>query len=284
MIPLYVSNGAYLTRLNGRNFRLIPSVAPRLHADGGEFLMYESWDGEIDSIRRLLRESGLSFPVTHADKIIGDILAERGRAGKDDAVKTFRRDLDTAVTLGSDKMVCHLWNGPCSDRSFDETLPIYAILHNMAKDSGVTLTMENVTCVSNLALDHLAAAAEYIPDARFTYDTKMAFLHGENALLATDKYRFLLEKGYITHLHLNDSSLNMPMAGRLPIMHIGDGEVDFGAFFRLLKACNFAGTATVESTSLFPDGQINLDKLNRSLDAVRRGLDYVSGSAEEYEG
>ena len=178
MIPLYVSNGAYLTRLNGRNYRLIPSIAPRLHADRGEFLMYESWDGEIDAIRRLLKDSGLSFPVTHADKLIGDILAEQGKAGKDAAVSTFRRDLDTALVLGSKKMVCHLWNGPCSDRSFDETLPIYAILHNMAKDSGVTLTMENVTCVSNLALDHLVAAAEYIPDARFTYDTKMAFLHG----------------------------------------------------------------------------------------------------------
>ncbi len=272
MIPLYVSNGAYLTRLNGRNFRLIPEVAPRLRADGGEFLMYESWDGEIDTIRRLLRESALSFPVTHADKITGDILAERGRSGEADALKAFRRDLDTALVLGSKKMVCHLWNGPCSDRSFDETLPIYAKMHNMAKDEGIVLTMENVTCVSNLALDHLAAATELIPDVRFTYDTKMAFLHGENALLATDKYRFLLEKGYITHLHLNDSSLNMPMAGRLPIMHIGDGEVDFAAFFRLLKECNFAGTATVESTSLFPDGQINIDKLNASLDRVRQGL------------
>ena len=132
MIPLYVSNGAYLTRLNGRNYRLIPSVAHRLHADGGEFLMYESWDGEIDAIRRLLSDSGLNFPVTHADKIIGDILAEQGKAVKDAAVSTFRRDLDTALVLGSKKMVCHLWNGPCSDRSFDETLPIYAILHNIA--------------------------------------------------------------------------------------------------------------------------------------------------------
>ena len=59
-------------------------------------------------------------------------------------------------------------------------------------------------------------------------------------------------------------------------MHIGDGEVDFDSFFALLKTCNFAGTATVESTSLFPDGQINIEKLNCSLDRVRAGLTYAA--------
>ena len=78
--------------------------------------------------------------------------------------------------------------------------------------------------------------------------------------------------GRICHLHVNDSVFPTPGMDRLPIMHIGEGRVDFGAFFALLKKRGDLGTATVESTSVRPDGSVDLDRLNLSLEEVRRGL------------
>ncbi len=271
MIPVYVSNGAFITRYNGRDFHHIEKYAPLLECDGIEFLMYCVWNEEVRSLRRFLRNSGLFFPVMHLDKEIGETLSRDGLDGKEEALRIFERDLETAEEIGSRKLVLHLWNGPFSDTHYDEILSLYADMHDMAARRGLLLTTENVTCIRNVCLDHLKRMHALFPFARFTYDTKMAELHGENELLAEDEYVDLLASGAISHLHLNDT---LPSAAkdRLPIMHIGDGCVQFDSFFTLLKKYRYSGTATVESTSVYEDGQVDIDKLNRSLRTVRERL------------
>ena len=271
-VPVYVSNGAFVTRYNGRDYRLIKSVGETLHADGIEFLMYETWQDEIRSIRNFLSKSGLNFPVMHLDKQSGEILANEGISARDEVMRLISRDIDTAREIGSQKLVMHLWNGPSSDSRFDESVKILPEIFDLCDKYALSLTVENVTCKKNLSLDHLETIARLYPNARFTYDTKMAFLHDENALLAQEDRVWLLKEGYITHLHVNDSMLGDVGGGRLPIMHIGTGKVDFDAFFALTRACGFCGTATVESTSVNSYGVIDVDRLNLSLDTVRRGL------------
>lgn len=272
MIPVYVSNGTFITRYNGRDYRLYSRYAPMLHADGFEFLMYSVWSDDVENLRKYLVSTKLSFPVTHMDKEIGETLATYGLAGKEKALSLFERDLITACEIGSEKLVMHLWNGINSDRCFDEVLCLYPELHEMAQKRGLVLATENVTCRDSLSLDHLNSIAGICPGARFTYDTKMAFLHSENALLGTEKYVNLLRGGAIAHLHMNDSKHAAPGANRSPILHIGDGVIDFDSVFALLKRENFAGTATVESTSVLEDGSVLVDKLNRSLDTIRARL------------
>lgn len=271
MIPVYVSNGAFITRNNGRDYRLIGKYPALLDADGVEFLMYFVWQDAVEELRRFLKSTQFYFPVTHMDKQIGETLSERGLEGKADALKLFERDLVTACEIGSQKLVLHLWNGPCSDSRFDETLGVCEDMLNMAQKRGTELTVENVTCKQNLSLDHLAKLKALFPAMRFTYDTKMAHLHGENALLGSEKYVSLLKDKAISHLHVNDTLVDCSQP-RLPIMHIGDGQVDFGAFFSLIRACGYSGSATVESTSVNSDGSVNVEKLNRSLARVRREL------------
>ena len=274
MIPVYVSNGAFVTRYNGRDYHHIATYAPLLNCDGVEFLMYCVWKDDVKALRSFLKSTKLRFPVTHMDKQIGETLSEYGLKAKDKALKLFERDLITASEIGSEKAVLHLWNGPFSDAKFDEVLELYAQMHDMAARRGILLTTENVTCVKNVCLDHLLKLRALFPFARFTYDTKMAQLHGENELLAQEKYIDLLISGAISHLHLNDTK-PMPEMERLPIMHIGDGLVDFDSFFRLLKRSAYSGTATVESTSVNKDGSVDIEKLNRSLDRVRQELNGV---------
>ena len=272
MIPVYVSNGALLTRYNGRDYHLLSQLIPMLHADGMEFLMYFCWADEVPELRRTIKALKLDIPVMHLDKTIGETLSESGPEGRDSAFRLLERDLDTACELGARKLVLHLWNGKYSDRNFAYSLDVLGDMFAQARKRSLELTVENVTCRENICLDHLEAIARRYPFARFTYDTKMAHLHGENALLADARYSWLLRDGYIDHLHVNDSVFPTPDMDRLPIMHIGDGQVDFEAFFALTHGLKYAGTATVESTSVNTDGSVNIEKLNHSLDAVRAGL------------
>lgn len=271
MIPVFVSNGALITRWNGRDFRLLPELVRQLDADGVEFLMYESWNDTVAELRRFLAASGLRFPIAHTDKQIGELLSQSGQAAFEEALKLYDRDLCTADALGAKKLVLHLWNGPCSDSRFDESLPILGELYELAEKRGLLLTIENVTCRENLSLSHLDTIHSRYPEARFTYDTKMALLHDENRLLESERFSYLMRDGLISHLHMNDSRTDAG-GNRLPILHIGDGAVDFSAFFTFVKACGFSGTATVESTSVNTDGTVDLEKLNRSLQRVREGL------------
>ena len=72
-IPVYASTSAFVTRANGRNFHLIPRIAPLLDCDGLEFMMYESWAGQEAEIAAELRDSGVRFPSMHLDKRIGEL-------------------------------------------------------------------------------------------------------------------------------------------------------------------------------------------------------------------
>ena len=268
MIPVYISNGAFITRYNGRDYHLIEKYLPRLNADGLEFLMYGVWDDDVKGLRGFLKGLHASIPVMHLDKQIGEVLAESGAEGRREALRLLKRDLITADEIGAEKLVMHLWNGMHSDSRFAYALELCEELFSIAGDR---LTIENVTCRDNICLDHLLEIRERYPQASFTYDTKMAFLHNENALLGSEKYVELLKTGAITHLHMNDSA-HSANTGRSPILHIGDGEIDFKPIFALLKRWGYAGTATVESTTVAEDGFVDTDKINASLETVRSGL------------
>ena len=71
---------------------------------------------------------------------------------------------------------------------------------------------------------------------------------------------------------MNDYSGGYKDFTDLRVRHIGDGHVDFAPFFERVKASGFTGFATVESTSVLPDGTVDTQKLNRSLNRVRGGL------------
>ena len=270
MIPVYVSNGAIITRRNGRNWRLIPQIAKQLNADGVEFLMYESWDGEEKDIVSLLKNSDLKFPVVHIDKRTGDLLAEFGLKGIDEVKRIVRRDTQTALELGATKLVMHLWNGPFSDIRFDEGLKAMSEVLEITQKAKLVLAVENVASKYSICLDHLEKLINQYSELKLTYDTKMAALHDENALVKTPRWSYLFNS--VTHLHVNDTRKADSKDGRLPIMHIGDGEIDFDSFFAFVKASDFNGSATVESTSVLDDGNVDTNKLNQSIIRVRKEL------------
>ena len=271
-IPVYASTGAIITRLNGRNYRLIPEIVPQLHADGVEFMMYDSWSDEVREIRAFLRRTGIYFPVMHLDKKIGEMLSEFGADGLTRAKEMLARDLITAREIGAEKLVLHLWSGAYSDLHFGAMLDAIEPLSEMAQKAGRRLTVENVTCRVARSLPRMRAVYKRCPRVDFTYDTKMAQLHGENEMLPLPEWDWLFAEKHVNHLHVNDTLTENAAKGRMPVLHYGDGEVRFAQFFDYIRQKGFSGTATVESTSCREDGSIDVERFNRSLDGVRSAL------------
>jgi len=271
-IPVYASTGAFVTRKNNRNYRLIGPVGEKMLADGFEFLMFDSWNDEIEEIRSYLQSTCLAFPVLHMDKSIGEILSEKGESGFEESLRLFERDLETAIAIGSKTLVLHLWNGRHSDAHFEESLPIAKQFGDLAAASSVTLAIENVIPKTELSVDRLLAMSAFDKNLHFTYDTKMAHLKNENPLLSEDPYISLLTEKKIVHFHMNDSDPDLYYDGRLQVLHMGEGTVDFSSIFALIKNTGYTGTVTVESTSVERDGTPQIEKMNKSLVAIRRAL------------
>ncbi len=267
------SSGALITRFNGRDPRLLREFVPRIDADGIEFMIYPSWDGRLDEIRQIMRgmvSGGLfEIPVLHADKRIGELLSLGSDEELEEAGERFKTNCAIARELGARLMVLHLWGGPASDHHIERNLSVLGDYMRTAEDHGVLLTVENVVCGVHSPLEHMRRIMNGFPDAVFTVDTKMAEFHAElPATLDDDR----LWNGRVKHLHVNDYSGGVKDFTDLRVRHIGEGHVDFGPFFERVRGSGYDGLATVESTSVNPDGSVDFDKLNRSLRLVREGL------------
>lgn len=266
------STGALITRFNGRDPRLLFEILPRIEADGIEFMIYPSWDGQLDEVAKTmlaLKNGGVNIPVLHADKRIGELLSRAGEGDFEEALARFETGCRIAEELEAHTMVLHLWGGVGSDRHIDGNISVLGDYMRLAERHGVLLTVENVVCGGKTPLYHIKRIMREYPDARFTIDTKMAEFHRENpATLACGE----LWQGRAAHLHVNDYGGGVRDFSDLRVLHPGDGHVDFGPFFEKVRGCGYSGFATVESTSVRPDGSIDYQKLNRSLEFVRRGL------------
>lgn len=267
------SSGALVTRFNGRDPRILRAVWPELKADGLEFMIYPSWDGKLDEIEETVlsfsRDLSVNIPVVHADKRIGELLSQGSDGELEEAKARFVRGLETAERLKSSLMVLHLWGGPASDRHIERNISVLHEYYTEAEKHGVLLTVENVVCAVHSPLAHIERIMREFHEARFTVDTKMAEFHRElPETIACEP----LWQGAAAHLHVNDYGGGVKDFSDLRVLHIGEGHVDFEPFFDRVRASGYSGWATVESTSVRPDGSIDFEKMNRSLSAVRRAL------------
>jgi len=268
MRKVLCSTGALLGRPNGRNHRLLREYVPQLACDGFEFMLYDTWYPSIDTVIADVKALGLNIPVMHCEKRIGEMLAVRDYKAAEEA---FRLNCRVAYEIGADKMVLHLWNGVISDSDIDANFGGYIMLRDMAHGYGLTLTVENVVCSHSSPMSHIDRLARET-DAVFTFDTKMAAFHSELDAIFSPERADLWQDGRIKHLHINDYGGGYMDWQSLRTLHLGEGHIDFGDFFAKLRSCNYRGDFTIESTAFLPDGTVNLDKLNRDFEMLRKYL------------
>ena len=274
------STGAFVGRVNGRDHRIILRTAPLLHCDGLEFMMYEAWYDRWREIAADLASSGLSFPVLHADKRIGELFSRNEGEDIREGLRRFAVNCQMAQALGAKKLVVHLWGGPPSDRDIATNIAQLPELSRMSEDAGLLLTVENVVCSHQDPLTHLRTLAERYPRIHFTFDTKMAAFHRQLEEVYRPEWDWLWSQRRIAHLHVNDYGGGYMDWSNLRTLHIGDGAIPFDRFFAVLRQKGYHGSYTVEATSMTGEG-ILLDKLNGCLEYIRRQLQMDSLTSPE---
>lgn len=269
------STGAFIGRVNGRNHKLIEKYAPKLHCDGFEFMMYPSWyDKEkMEEISEDLNRSGLSFPVFHADKSIGEDISRNEKPSDIPmAYEKFEKNCKLAKRIGAEKMVLHLWGGEPSDRAIQTNIRCFRDLQQMAETYGILLTVENVVCNQKDPMTHIRELLEVYPEICFTFDTKMAAFHNQLEELYLPENEILFTGNHIRHMHINDYAGGYMDWSHLEALHFGEGQIDFQRYFDVVKKESYHGDYTVESTAMRQDGSVDIEKLNQSLDRVRNSV------------
>ncbi len=254
------STGAFIGRVNNRDHRVFLGAYDRVGASAYEFMMYESFYGREDAVLSDFLASGLSFPVLHVEKRVGELIGLGGEENLRESLRRFRTNCLVAVRLGAEKLVLHLWNGLPSDRNFPRHLDAYRELERAAHAHGLLLTVENVVCAQSDPLTRLRALAEKYPDVRFTFDTKMAASHRQQHSLGP-----LLKEGRVAHIHLNDYGGTPGDFSSLAVLHLGEGKLDIPALAGVICAAGYAKTVTLECSCMRPDGSVEPEKMAASL-------------------
>lgn len=264
MHRVFASTGAFIGRPNGRDFRLLRELAPQVKCDGFELMFYDTWYGRERELIDFLGALGLSFPTYHCEKHIGELLAEERFS---EAYERFEVNCSVAKDIGAKLMVIHLWNGPISDSNIGANFSAYPELQKIAAKYGITPTAENVISNGRSPLTLWHILRETSPDALFTYDTKMAQFDFENEVAFSPENIVFWDN--VRHLHINDRVGGYRDWSSYRALNIGQGDVDFGAFFDGLKRVGYKGDFTVEANAFLPDGTIDLKALNESIEKVR---------------
>lgn len=267
------STGAFIGRVNGRNYKLIIENAKKIHCDGFEFMLYPSWYDVMDQLVYDLKATDIAFPIVHVDKQVGEMISRNENDDIESALEIFDKNCRIAKVLGSEKLVLHLWGGIPSDRDINNNIEQFEKFNAISKSYALLLTVENVVCNKQNPMTHLQSLQRCYPNISFTFDTKMAAFHSQMPLVYENEWEWLWEGNHIRHLHINDYCGGHMNWECLKALHIGEGNIDFDKFFKFLRSKSYSDTITVESTSMRKDGSIEIEKLNRSLDYIYEKLE-----------
>jgi sugar phosphate isomerase/epimerase len=234
---------------------------PGLGVPGFELGIYPSWYGHLDDVISDLRESGLSFPVVHADKTIGRGLGSDDAGEVDEALERLEVNCRAAAALRAKTLVLHLWERPTGDRQLERNLGHLPGCLNTARAYGVTLAVETIPGDVGTPLANIRLALERDSRCRVALDSEFLAFHGQLAeSIAAD---WLWQESVVHHVHIKDFDGRLWLDGKRRYLLPGEGTLDLQSFLTGLVERSYAGAITVEATAVDNDGQLDLARMTQ---------------------
>lgn len=278
---LYVSTGTMVGHSNGYDYRRALEEIRRLQdsglCDGIELMMLKFYYDKVDDVVSAVRESGVIPATIHCEKDVGTIISDAGvlhSEGKTEeaeenyreAVRLFHLNCTAAQKLQIKRMVLHLWGGISSDGHIEYNISKMPELNEIAAQYGVRILCENIP--SNHA-DPRTNWHKLLPNlgnAGLIFDTRFGKLHEQIREILTDKE--LTDK--IEHIHISDfAGKYREFSALRPILHPGEGSINFPETAELLNGFNYRGTITLESPVMEGEN-LNIEKITRTLEYLRK--------------
>ena len=272
MPKLLCSTGALVGRACNYDFSLIEKHIPALISEnlicGMEFMMIPYYYDHLNEVAQTVIRSCAPVPVIHCEKDVGVLLSDCSSESTSKSFELFKINCELGQKFSSKKMVFHLWGGVKSDFNVDYNISKLDKFINIAKSYNLTLLVENIPCTTHSGMKNWLKILSQLPAVDFTFDTRFGAFHDEipEILQSSTVWE------HIKHIHISDySSYPRDFSKIRPILHPGEGVIDFNYIFSKLKARNYTHTITLESPVMQPDG-IDLEKLKKSLAYIKNNL------------
>jgi len=280
---LYVSTGTMVGKSNGYDYRRALKEIRRLQdtalCDGLELMMLRFYYDKIDTLCGAVKESGCDVPVIHCEKDVGSLLsraAQKQKEGEreeaavlcDEAIRLFRLNCAVGEKLCIPRMVLHLWGGIESDGYIEYNVEKWEILQRIAREQGLRLLCENVPSNRKDPLYNWHRLLSCIGDGGFVFDTRFGKLHEQIGETLADA----AVVPHIEHVHVSDFAGSYREFSALrPILHPGEGSVDFDEVARLLENIGYRGSVTLESPVMQGE-ELDIRKIEKTLSYLRQHL------------
>lgn len=244
--------------------------------DGLELMMLVHYYDKADDVISAVRDSGVTAATIHCEKEIGNMLSDAAllslkgdRAGAErlyeDAAELFEANCIFAERLEIGRMVLHLWGGFASDSNIGYNISKLPELEKIARRHGTRLLIENIPSQKSDPRSNWHALLPALGDCGLIFDTRFGCLHAQCAEILTDEE--LLP--HIEHIHISDfGGEYRDFKALRPILHPGEGHVDFDEIARLLNAADYTGTITLESP-VYEGEDLDIPKIRRTLAYLR---------------
>ena len=261
-----LSTGAITRDPVQTDHREIVQHGPGLGVAGFELGIYAAWYGHLDDVVSDLRESGLKFPVVHADKAIGAGLGSEDSDEVEGALERLELNCRTAAALGAKTLVFHLWERPPSDRWLERNLEHLPACLDTAMAYGLTLGVETIPGDVGTPLANLRLALERDPRCRVVLDTEFLGFYGQ--LAESVEADWLWEEQVVRHVHIKDFDGRLWHEGRRRYLLPGEGTLELQGFLTGLAERGYAGAFTLEATSIDDEGRLDPGRLEQMAAVV----------------
>ncbi len=273
---ILASTGTLVGRINGYDITLVSRIFPPLIEEGlikgGELMMLNSYYDRMDAVAAEWKHAGISFPVLHCEKDVGTFFSDAGAylaAGATEesamaasrALFLFRKNCEMAAKVGACRMVLHLWGGKNSDHHLDYNRSALMRCREITKEYGIRLLIENIPSAKNDPYANWRTLLPMKEDVGLIYDTRFGNLHRQMEAIWSD--RDIVP--HIEHIHISDHlGAERDFTSLRPILHPGEGMIDFDRFAAILDGTGYSGTITLESPVIL-EGGADGEKLRRTL-------------------
>lgn len=271
MNELFCSTGTLVGRVCNYDYSLINKYIPVLYEegliDGMELMMIPFYYDKIDEILKTVLSCNVPTPIIHCEKEIGVLLSNCDPNSTKRALEMLEINCMVGKKVGAKKMVFHLWGGLESDSHIDYNISILPQIIEMTKKYNLKLLIENIPCTTYSGLENWRKLYKFLPNIEFIFDTRFGAFHDETEEILNEPIW-----DYINHMHISDySSFPRDFSKIRPILHPGEGVIDFDFIFSSLKANKYNGSVTLESPVMTPDGA-DIEKLRATLKYLRKNL------------
>jgi sugar phosphate isomerase/epimerase len=241
---------------------------PGLGVSGFELGIYPAWYGHLDEVISDLRESGLTFPVVHAEKLIGAGLGSESSEEADEALERLEVNCRAAAALNAKTLVLHLWERPTNDREIERNVERLPMCLDTVSAYGMALAVETIPGEWGSPLANVRLAIERDSRCRVALDTEFLGFYGQ--LSEAVSAEWLWSEGFVQHVHLKDFAGRLLEGGQRRYLLPGEGSLDLQGFLSALVERGYGGAVTVEATAIREDGSLDTDRLAQMAAVVKQ--------------